>query len=41
MDDSKEQKLISFTIIIIIIFFFLFFFQAFANFAQTLKPEAG
>jgi hypothetical protein len=38
MDDSKEQKLISFTIII---FFFLFFFQAFANFAQTLKPEAG
>jgi hypothetical protein len=41
MDDSKEQKLISFTIIIIILFFFLFFFQAFTNFAQTLKPEAG
>jgi len=41
MDDSKEQKLISFAIIIIIIIFFLFFFQAFANFAQTLKPEAG
>jgi hypothetical protein len=37
MDDSKEQKLISFIIII----FFFFFFQAFANFAQTLKPEAG
>jgi hypothetical protein len=30
-------KLISFIVIII----FLFFFQAFANFAQTLKPEAG
>jgi hypothetical protein len=39
MDDSKEQKLISFTIIIF--FFFLFFFQAFVNLAQTLKPEAG